>query len=499
MSISEVLAGDRDWYIAQGNSLELTTAMPEGSVHLVVTSPPYLGLRDYGLPPTDWPEVDYAPMPGLPALTVPAMSCCLGLEPSLESYTAHLVLVFRAVWRVLRDDGLLFLNVGDSYAGNGGAHKPHHANPGLSKSDSRGGVPCFHNKGMAVVRNAGAKPKDLLGIPWRVAFALEADGWHLHQWMPWIKYNSMPDSAGNRTGISCEFIFMLSKSGKTQFWTHPQLPGVRKRPKPDYVWVHRDTEEIVIARPDDSENWSRRNLWKGDDYYYDREAVYIPRRTNENTGMLGRSEGAIQRRILDLGLKERPLKADNHVKWTPDEYMRLEELIKHRLNYELMSDELGKSVKAIRGRVYSMYLTENLDRVAAMIGSGSWGDGRPERGITSRLLSASEREQVGENLSRLAGIIKALVCKHYSDADYWQRDLCTNWNDGCGCTAGEANCDSCTSFLRIRPQFCRRCGATFIKRRTADICDRYVTARKKQHQRKWAVLQSRRRGMQKTG
>jgi hypothetical protein len=165
--------------------------------------------------------------------------------------------------------------------------------------------------------------------------------------------------------------------------------------------------------------------------------------------ILHRSEGAVGRRILDLGLKERPLKADNHISWTQDEYLKLGEMIKQRLSYELMSDKLGKSSKAIRGRVYYMYLTENLDKVAAMIGNGNWGDGRPERIISSRLLSAAEKEQVKQDLSKFAGIIKGLICQHYSDNDYWQRALCMNWDNGC--TVGEVNCDSCNSFVRIRP------------------------------------------------
>lgn len=207
---------------------------------------------------------------------------------------------------------------------------------------------------------------------------------------------------------------------------------------------------------------------------------------SELSKQVHRTEGAIQRRINDLGLKERPLKADNHTKWTDDEYLKLGEMIKQRISYELMSDELGKSSKAIRGRVYDMYLSENIDKVAAMIGNGMWGDGRPERKISSRLLNAVEREQVKDNLTKLAGIFKGIICKHYDDSDYWQKDLCMNWDDGC--TAGEINCDSCTSFVRIRPQYCRRCGVTIITRKKTDMCDKCKVARKRQHHRKWMAL-----------
>lgn len=88
-----------------GDVLEVSKTIADESVNCIVTSPPYFGLRDYGLPPTDWPEVSYAPMAGLPELTIAPMSCCLGLEDSIEAYVGHLVLIFREMRRVLRGDG----------------------------------------------------------------------------------------------------------------------------------------------------------------------------------------------------------------------------------------------------------------------------------------------------------------------------------------------------------------------------------------------------------
>lgn len=202
--------------------------------------------------------------------------------------------------------------------------------------------------------------------------------------------------------------------------------------------------------------------------------------------ILHRTEGAIQRRICDLKIIERPLKADNHIKWTEEEYIKLSDMIKKRFNYELMSEALGKSAKAIRGRVYNSYLTENIDKVAAMIGDGKWGDGRPERPITHRLLNADEKLQVKNDLTKFAGILKGLICSQYEEKDFWQRELCMKWDNAC--TAGEISCDSCTSFERIRPQYCRRCGATVIKRKKIDMCDRCKVDRKKQYQRKFMVL-----------
>ena len=112
---------------------------------------------------------------------------------------------------------------------------------------------------------------------------------------------------------------------------------------------------------------------------------------------LRRSEGAIQRRVLDLGIKERPIKADNHILWTDEELNTVAKMIKAGSNYENISRVVGKSAKAIRGRVYNMYLTENLNKVAQLIGDGKWGDNRPDRPISKRLLmTVEEKEQTKE-------------------------------------------------------------------------------------------------------
>lgn len=204
---------------------------------------------------------------------------------------------------------------------------------------------------------------------------------------------------------------------------------------------------------------------------------------------LNRTCGAILRRICDLGYRERPVKADNHTKWTDDEFSTLSELIKQGLSYSLIAEIIGKSEKAIRGRVYQMYLTENIDKVRAYIGNGSWGDNRPERIIKQRLLmSIEEKEQVKEDLSKLAGLIRAYAKTHYDYNDYWQKDICTKW-DGY-CTANETNCDSCTSFVRIRPQYCVRCGKTFFERHENKICKSCREQRIKQFKRKYAALKS---------
>lgn len=152
------------------------------SVHCVVTSPPYFGLRDYGT------------------------GGQIGLEATPDAFVASMVGVFREVWRVMRDDGTLWLNLGDSYnAYNGGA--------GPSSSLSRGAQtterPALES-GFGL-RVKGLKPKDLIGIPWRVALALQADGWTLRSDIVWSKPNPMPESVTDRPTKAHEYIFLLAK------------------------------------------------------------------------------------------------------------------------------------------------------------------------------------------------------------------------------------------------------------------------------------------------
>ena len=163
----------------QGNCLDILQTLPAASVHCCVTSPPYFGLRDYG--------VDGQ----------------IGMERTVEQYVAAMVDVFRAVRRVLRDDGTLWLNLGDSYANDakwGGTTGGKHAG-GLH------GQPLGRNS-----RDTGLKPKDLIGIPWRVAFALQADGWWLRSDIIWAKPNPMPESVTDRPTKAHEYVFLLAKA-----------------------------------------------------------------------------------------------------------------------------------------------------------------------------------------------------------------------------------------------------------------------------------------------
>lgn len=172
--------------ILQGDALDVIRTLPGQSVHCCVTSPPYFGLRDYG--------VDGQ----------------IGLEDTPDAFVARLVEVFREVRRVLRDDGTLWLNLGDSYAANRGRQVPStKGGPKHGEGQSVGG------KGSSVPD--GLKQKDLIGIPWRVAFALQADGWYLRQEVIWHKPNPMPESVKDRCVKSHEQIFLLSKSPRYHF------------------------------------------------------------------------------------------------------------------------------------------------------------------------------------------------------------------------------------------------------------------------------------------
>jgi DNA modification methylase len=170
------------WKVYCGDVLESLRKLPDEYVQCVVTSPPYWGLRDYGVKGQ------------------------LGLEPAPEEYTANMVKVFRDVWRVLRPDGVVWLNLGDSYAGSGG---PGSQYDNKSGSGYKGEFKKYKNPNRSV---ANLKPKDLVGVPWRVAFALQDDGWWLRSDIIWEKGNPMPESVRDRPTKSHEYIFLLTKN-----------------------------------------------------------------------------------------------------------------------------------------------------------------------------------------------------------------------------------------------------------------------------------------------
>lgn len=175
-----------DYELIQGDCLAVLQGLEACTVQTCVTSPPYYGLRDYG------------------------HDGQIGLERTPEEYVAKLVDVFREVRRVLRDDGTLWCNLGDSYSGSGGEHKEHHnSTSGFQYKNKEREL----KKGrQPIAVTTGLKPKDLIGIPWMVAFALRADGWYLRSDIIWHKPNPMPESVTDRPTKAHEYIFLLSKS-----------------------------------------------------------------------------------------------------------------------------------------------------------------------------------------------------------------------------------------------------------------------------------------------
>ena len=197
--------------ILTGDCLEVLRGLPDGMAQTCVTSPPYYGLRDYG------------------------HAGQIGLEETPDAYVARLVDVFREVRRVLRDDGTLWLNLGDSYASDskwggatGGKHvKALHGDTGAGRAK----------------RNTGLKDKDLIGIPWMVAFALRADGWWLRQDIIWHKPNPMPESVTDRCTKAHEYVFLLTKSAR-YFYDAAAIAEPAEYPGDDRH-NRRDTRKIV--------------------------------------------------------------------------------------------------------------------------------------------------------------------------------------------------------------------------------------------------------------
>lgn len=229
-----------------GDCLEKMKELPDQSVNCCVTSPPYFGLRDYGVEGQ------------------------LGAEPTPDEFVEALVRVFREVWRVLRDDGTVWLNLGDSYVAPNGRSS-------TGKSYDNG--PNSQMSHMSKAQNAGIRrgwgdlqAKQLIGIPWRVAFALQADGWYLRQDIIWHKPNPMPESVRDRCTKAHEYVFLLSKSPK-YYYDHKasKEDAVKKDAQKSY---HSPDNEKYKGVPDerwkhqfDGRTWgeagkrNRRSVW----------------------------------------------------------------------------------------------------------------------------------------------------------------------------------------------------------------------------------------------
>lgn len=210
--------------IYTGDALAVLKTLPTQSVHTCITSPPYYGLRDYGV------------------------AGQIGLEETPEAYIGKLVAVFREVRRVLRDDGTLWLNLGDTYS----SQRWSGSGKGQPINKNRDGF-----RDMNPVRITGLPEKNLIGIPWRVAFALQADGWYLRQDFIWHKPNPMPESVTDRCTKVHEYLFLLSKS-QNYYFDHEAIrePSVHRRKVP------RGGKGNNRHKTPDPNDWSSANGWK---------------------------------------------------------------------------------------------------------------------------------------------------------------------------------------------------------------------------------------------
>ncbi len=200
--------------VLQGDCREVLKTLPESSVHCCVTSPPYWNLRDYGM-------VGQA-----------------GLEETPEDYVALMVAVFSEVWRVLRLDGTLWLNLGDTYNAYNACRGPAR---GINKNTHEA-LPDF-TAGYGLMDKA-LKPKDMIGVPWMVAFALRGAGWYLRSDIIWHKPNPMPESVTDRPTKSHEYIFLLSKSQRY----HYDADAIKEQGSPDtHVRYARGRSEVYQA------------------------------------------------------------------------------------------------------------------------------------------------------------------------------------------------------------------------------------------------------------
>jgi len=256
-------------------------SLPDRSVHCIITSPPYWGLRDYGIEGQ------------------------IGIEPTPEAYVERLVEVFREVHRVLRDDGTLWLNLGDSYNGRGGAG-------GL-----KAGQPEYPGR-----RISALKPKDLVGIPWRVAFALQADGWYLRSDIIWSKPNPMPESVTDRPTKSHEHVFLLSKQARYFYDADSIREPPTGRTDPMRFWKkgmegqakgNRNDAERVMQK-DGGIGRNRRDVWRiATQHTPDAHFATFPEKLVEPCIRAGTSErgacpkcGAPWRRVVEIERSDVP-------------------------------------------------------------------------------------------------------------------------------------------------------------------------------------------------
>jgi hypothetical protein len=359
--MAQVVYQARDVTLWSGDArLALRSTRPK-SVMAGICSPPYYGLRSYPVSPTvwggredcehDWCDpvlgnrtIDYVD-PSQQRLSRDAKTCvaerktsrpehgrfcrhcgawlgCLGLEHSVDLYVAHLVEIFALVRDVLRDEGTLAVNLGDSYAGGG--HGPTGESSLMRKSDrdvyeARQGFVdrrvtglrwvTAHNEQTRLRESKGLEvgSKNLLEVPSRFALAMIDDGWVLRSRIPWIKRSALPESVDDRPTSAVEYWFLFSKSNRTTFWTHRDLAGSHEEPTPDHRWLDRANPGVEVNEPPEGwesetlpgktiKRWRRINRWRGHDYFWDAVAV---RRQCPRGGINRRYRAGNKARLVD--------------------------------------------------------------------------------------------------------------------------------------------------------------------------------------------------------
>ncbi len=273
--------------VIEGDCRQVLATLPDASVHCVVTSPPYWGLRDYGTGTWEGGDAgcDHSPeqrggrfaspvsdkqRSNTGSGTASARDCpCgarridqqIGLEPSLDAYVAEMVAVFREVRRVLRDDGTLWLNLGDAYV----SHKPR-GNATLSQSEGFGSyAAAFAGAQNAIdLRGKGHKDKDLMMIPARVALALQDDGWWLRSDIIWAKPNPMPESVTDRPTSAHEHVFLLTKAPRYFFDAEAVREAATGRTDTSSYPVHTPGQEGIVKTfgKDGLVGRNIRNVWE---------------------------------------------------------------------------------------------------------------------------------------------------------------------------------------------------------------------------------------------
>ena len=419
-------------YLADARAIPL----PNGSVHCVVTSPPYWGLRDYGLPDG------------------------IGLESTLSEWIRNILDAMREVRRVLREDGTVWLNLGDAHSGSkrgtkaGGAYshgKLQSGNKGslsLRPADDRrslmggdmpfGGIPA-KNVMMQPERTAIALQQPWLTclgcetthhqIAWgrwpdgtpicpecheSTGIKIETTGWVVRKPVVWHKPNAIPESVTDRPTSAYEMIYLLTKSSRPIYWIHDDSRTSNRHPKPEYVWEHQETGERRDAKPinDCDEVWKRVNLWRPRSYFYDSYAVRQPAQSDRWPG-IGPKHGAYRLRGED---------------------------------YELMALNAGVNLRNVwtiptqpRPEAHFATFPDALTRLCILAGTSAHGVcrdcGAPWRRVTKKSASPHDGKTTsayrkGSTANRLA---LATQAARERGSEYQQTVTTMSWQPGCGC------------------------------------------------------------------